>query len=76
MPSVKKMFMIKDSLRKDREGLALLIGDVSLQRYMTVCLSQDEEIVRVSDDFGGLFSNQGLELITYLVALYLVPPSL
>ena len=23
------MFMIKDSLREDREGLALLIGDVS-----------------------------------------------
>ena len=32
----KKLFMIKDSLRKDREGLALLIGDVSLQPYMYI----------------------------------------
>ena len=37
--------MIKDSLRKDREGLALLIGDVSTAA-LYVCLSQDAEIVR------------------------------
>ena len=46
--------MIKDSLRKDREGLALLIGYVSLQPYTYISARMKYVVVRVSDDFGGL----------------------
>ena len=43
------MFMIKDSLREDREGLALLIGDVSLQRYMMRLSMKSVEAYYTSD---------------------------
>ena len=45
--------MIKDSLRKDREGLAFTDWRCFITA-LHVHLSQDEVVVRVSDDFGGL----------------------